>query len=339
MNNLKIKYLYLRKYQPYLSPIKKDEKIRLNCITELGLIDTVKKIKAKILLKQSLLSKSKFKNMNNQMVSMKKVCSATFNIDKRNGNNVFIMNKAFNKSIKTILNNKINKFKFIQSLPSNRYSRNNFTLSTKRDNCTINSSRMISRNKNKNISQNYNYNGTNKTSRINSSKTKTILEVKKSIYKLLPIMNNSLNVTIGKSSHLEKELNFFQKEEHQRSQKSKRKKKKIMKKFFISYKMPSIIDSLIVKENKKYLSDNLSRLIFQSKRGKNNLQYQISKKKKSPLAFVEDYNIMRNRRRNNKNYENNLGFSANLLNSEKKIKKNIVLGMTFKDIKKVISHY
>ena len=112
-----------------------------------------------------------------------------------------------------------------------------------------------------------------------------------------------------------------------------------MKKFFISYKMPSIIDSLIVKENKKYLSDNLSRLIFQSKRGKNNLQYQISKKKKSPLAFVEDYNIMRNRRRNNKNYENNLGFSANLLNSEKKIKKNIVLGMTFKDIKKVISHY
>ena len=152
-------------------------------------------------------------------------------------------------------------------------------------------------------------------------------------------MNNSLNVTIGKSSHLEKELNFFQKEEHQRSQKSKRKKKKIMKKFFISYKMPSIIDSLIVKENKKYLSDNLSRLIFQSKRGKNNLQYQISKKKKSPLAFVEDYNIMRNRRRNNKNYENNLGFSANLLNSEKKIKKNIVLGMTFKDIKKVISHY
>ena len=335
MNNLKYKYLYLRKYQPYLLAMKKEETMRLHCVTELRLIDTVKKIKANNLLKQKLLNKAKLKRMTTQIASMKRISSSIIKMDKKHGTNIFIMKRTFNKDFKNLLNNKTNNF--IHSSPTSRYIRKNSSLITKKDNFRINSSKMTSRNKN--IYQNYNLSAINKkTSRLNSSKTKTILEVKKSMYKLLPIMSNSLNTTIGKSSFLKKQLNYFQKEANMRSQNSKIKKQKIMKKYFVSYEMPSIINSLRVNKSKNNFSKNLTRFIFESKRGNVNLKVNISKREKSPLAFVEDYNKMRNRRRQNKNYEENLGFSCNSLNAEKKINKDIVLGMSFKDIKKVITH-
>ena len=333
MNNLKYKYLYLRKYQPYLLAIKKEESMRLRCVTELGLMDTVKKIKNNI-LRQKILNKAKLKRMTAQIMPMKRLNSGIIKMDKKHATNIIIMKKTFNKDFKNLLNDKSNNF--VHSSPTSRYIRKNYTIMTKTENYRIISSKMTSRNND--VYQNYNSFGVDNSSRINSGKGKTILEVKKTMYKLLPIMSTSLNSTIGKSHFLKRQLNFFQKEGIMRSKKTKIKNRKIMKKFFVGYEMPSIINSLRVNESKKNFSNNLTRFIFESKRGNVNLKFNVSKREKSPLAFVEDYNRMRNRRRLNKNYEENLGFYINSLNAEKRTNKNIVLGMSFKDIKKIVRH-
>ena len=80
----------------------------------------------------------------------------------------------------------------------------------------------------------------------------------------------------------------------------------------------------------------MDKFITTKKDGTINLKFNLIKKNKSPLIFVEDYNKMRNRRRKNRNIEQNLGFIETKIN--KKINKNnVFLGMSFKDIKKVFN--
>ena len=57
--------------------------------------------------------------------------------------------------------------------------------------------------------------------------------------------------------------------------------------------------------------------------------YDIQRKPKSPLIFVEDYNKMRNRRRKNYNFGQNLGVGVNSGINDKYKKSNFFLGMTF----------
>ena len=80
----------------------------------------------------------------------------------------------------------------------------------------------------------------------------------------------------------------------------------------------------------------MDKFITTKKDGTINLKFNLIKKNKSPLIFVEDYNKMRNRRRKNRNIEQNLGFIETKIN--KKINKNnVFLGMSFKDIKNVFN--
>ena len=80
----------------------------------------------------------------------------------------------------------------------------------------------------------------------------------------------------------------------------------------------------------------MDKFITTKKDGTINLKFNLIKKNKSPLIFVEDYNKMRNRRRKNRNIEQNLGFIETKIN--KKINKNnVFLGMSFKDIKRVFN--
>ena len=329
-NNLDTEILYMKiiknlksikvnLFMPYLSPIAKEEKMRLNCITEYNMINVIRKLKTKHSLRNSIgLSKT-------QRLSMQKI--KTFASTKNSSH--------LNKKHKKHLNITFVKQKFINKKSKDFFSENNYSLisfpSKKKgpiinkkysiftpNRCTrINSSKVDSKNK-------FNSNQKIDNSYIRK-KLKSILELKQSAFKILPQLSNSFNTTLSKSSNIKNELKIFQNESTIRSANSKKKNKEIIKKFFPVFKEPSLRSSLQIGKNKNFLS-------IKSIVEKANLKYILNKKDKSPLTFVQDYNKMRNRRIKNKKYENNLGFVFDS-SQKKKIKRaNALLGMSFKGI-------
>ena len=85
----------------------------------------------------------------------------------------------------------------------------------------------------------------------------------------------------------------------------------------------------IKKNKKKSISFKSIKSIIE------NLKYALYKKEKSPLSYIEDYNKMRNRRRKNKEFEENIGLIYDSLSKNKINRANVYLGMSFKDIMKV----
>ena len=245
------------------------------------------------------------------------------------------MKKTFNKYQSMVSIDK--NYRYRSSEKTSRVNssiRRKDSINTKTMNTRMNSCININT-RNKGVYNNYNSFVNKIISNDTQKKGKTILEIKKTAYKILPKLSSSFNSTIGKSTHLKKEINIFQKDSKIRSNNSKKKKLKIIKKFFVQYDTPSIKSSLKV-EKHKFWTNNMDKFITTKKDGTINLKFNLIKKNKSPLIFVEDYNKMRNRRRKNRNIEQNLGFIETKIN--KKINKNnVFLGMSFKDIKRVFN--
>ena len=328
---LTMKNRYPSKYKPYLLPIKKEENIRLNCITEFGLIEVVKKIRTNRFLKEKMiLSRGKSKKMTMKKISIIK-SNNDINFTNKQRNTIFVMQKTFNKKPQYFLNHKNSNI--ISHSPSTRYAssiRRNYNIITNKISYRINSSEIDKRNKN--IYENYNSFLNKKIPKSCKNKTKTILEVKKSIFKILPALSSSIYSTLTKSRDLKKKIYSFQKDCRMRSESSKHKKQKIVKQFFSSYEMPTIISSLKMANKRK----KINKFLQENRIGKINMKFNILKKEKSPLIFVEDYNKMRNRRRKNKDIVKNLGLRVISANKEQKINKaKFVLGIAFNDIKKV----
>ena len=331
INTIKMQDQYTNKYKPYLFPIRKEEIIRINCVTEFGLIYIVRKIKENYLLK-----------LKRKKMSIKKLntikSTNNFNSIKRKSGTILIKPKTINdqRSTQNLLSEKNNKI--FSPFPPSKYSsasRRNYNFNTNKINFRINSSNSSSRNKN--VFQNYNNFMTKKSSKIRKIRIKSLLEVKKTAYKILPFLSSSFNLTLKKSRDLKKQIYFFQKVATMRTESSKRKKQRILKNYFHEHNMPSIKSSL-ANSKKKYLLSNVTNKYISIKRnGSVKLKFNLLEKQKSPLIFVEDYNKLRNRRRkNNKNIENNLGLGIYSAKNERRIKKKeLFLGMYFNYIKKV----
>lgn len=301
--------------------------MRINCITEFGLINDVKKIRLNNLLAKKLTIKK-----------TKKLSIQKLNINKQDNNyldkkrkNIFLMQNTFNKNNNyNFLHDK--RHKILSPSPSTRYAsslRRNYNITTNRINDRISSSKIDF--KNNNVYQNYNSFINKKTPNSCNNNVKTALEVKKSIFKILPILTNSFNITLDKSRKLKNNLNSFQKEIRNRSENTKKKKQTIIKRCFGYKEVFTLKKSLqtVTKRKKK------NKFIVENKNGRINLKFNLIKREKSPLIFVEDYNKLRNRRRKNNRIENNLGLMVNSLNVKKNINRgNFLLGMSLNDIRK-----
>ena len=313
--------------------IKKEETYRLNCITESHLLNFIKKIRTNKLIKEKIKRR---KAVRGTIRTMKMIKSAKEinDVDKKNSK-IFVLKKTFNKYQSMVSIDK--NYRYRSSEKTSRVNssiRRKDSINTKTMNTRMNSCININT-RNKGVYNNYNSFVNKIISNDTQKKGKTILEIKKTAYKILPKLSSSFNSTIGKSTHLKKEINIFQKDSKIRANNSKKKKLKIMKKFFVQYDTPSIKSSLKV-EKHKFWTNNMDKFITTKKDGTINLKFNLIKKNKSPLIFVEDYNKMRNRRRKNRNIEQNLGFIETKIN--KKINKNnVFLGMSFKDIKRVFN--
>ena len=333
ISTIKMQNKYENKYYPYLVPIKKEELIRLNCITEFGLIDTIKKIKENNLLK------GKSKRMSVQKLkTLKSPNNANF--IKRKSSTLFLMPKTNNdkKNAQNFFAEK--NPRLISPSHTTRYDSaigRNYGINTNKNNFRINS--VDANSTNKNIFQNYNHfikKEPYKYRKIRKISIKSLVDVKKAAYKILPLLSSSFNSTLKKSRDLKRQLNSFQKDSTMRSESSKKKKQKIIKKFFYEYKIPTIKSSLSSSKKKFLWTKNKSKYISENKNGTISLKFDLLRKEKSPLIFVEDYNKLRNRRRkNNKNIEKNLGLGVYSTKNERRIKTSHFLGMTFNDIRKV----
>ena len=192
-----MKNRYKYKSKPYLFPIKKDEFAKLNCITEFRLIDTIKKIKERNLLKEKgLVSKGKKKRKTIQKLGTITSSTNFYNFFNKKRNTMVINPKTNNHNKKIILNfsNEKNNKLISPTTPLTRYAsafRRNYNINSNKYNFRISSG--ISNSTNKNVYQNYN----NSFKIKKLSKIKSILEVKKSMFKILPILSNSFNSTLS----------------------------------------------------------------------------------------------------------------------------------------------
>lgn len=327
INKLKMKSGYNSKNKLYIFKIKKEEKIRINCITESGLIDVVKNIRMNNILKQKMSSR-RTKKMSMQKLKLIKSNNDMNYFNRKSSTNFNIQN-IVNKNFQKYLSEKNNRI--MSPSPSTRYvssvRRNN--INTNKMNKRVNSCKINIQNKN--IYQNYNSFQKNNIPQSSKNKVKTVLELKKYVFKILPVFSSSFRLTLNKSRDLKKDIHFFQKEARIRSESSKKQRQGILKQYFIHYEIPSIKSSLRTENKNK----NINNLIKVNKNGKINVKFILKRKEKSPLIFVEDYNKMRNRRRKNSNIEKNLGMMASSVNKERKTNKtNTLLGMTFNDLLK-----
>ena len=308
---------------PYLLQIKKEENMRINCITEYNMINIIKKIRTKRIAKSSM-TLSKTQRLNIQRLSSVINTKEFSSINKKTSNNIIFKN-LINKNSK-------------DSLSENNYNLNNLnnlspsTPLMRYQSATNKKYRMITPKKNMRVysskynSKNNNYTNNKFDNSLISRKLKSIFEIKQKAFKILPNLSNSFNVTLSKSCNINNDLRSFQNEETMRSEHSIKKNQKIIKKFFPVYKQFTIKSSLKISNTKK------KKVSFKSII--QNLKYILYKKEKSPLSYVEDYNKMRNKRRKNKEVEKNIGFMFHST-SKKKIKKsNVYLGMSFKGLPK-----
>ena len=310
-----------RSYFPYLLPIKKEENMRINCITEFNMINVIKKLRSKRIVKKTIaLDEAQRLNVRrlSSIINTKEFSS----ISKKHSSNSIIFKNLINKNSKDSLSeNNYNLNNLIPSTPSMRYesvTNKKYSLITPKRNLRVYSSKYDSKN---------NYYTNNKFENgLFRRKLKSIFEIKQRAFEILPKLSNSFNMTLSKSCNIKKDLKSFQNEETMRSEHSKKKNQKIIKKFFPVYKKITIKSTLKI-ANAKKKSISFKSII-------ENLKYTLYKREKSPLSFVEDYNKMRNRRRKNKEVEKNIGFMFESM-SKKKIKRsNVFLGMSFKDVLK-----
>ena len=344
INTIIMKSRYKNKFKPYIFPIKKDEFIKLNCITEFGLIDTIKKIREYNLLKEKgFFTKGKKKRMTIQKLNTIRASTNFNNFFNKKRNTMTViprtLNNNNNKKITLNFSNE-KKNKLISPSPSTRYAsafRRNYNLNSNKINFRINSG--IANPSNKNVYQNYtNSSNDKKLNKKMNIKIKSVLDVKKSIFKILPVLSSSFNSTLSKSRELKKQIKFFKKDETMRSESSKRKNQRILKKFFVEHKPPSIKSSLgMTKKNILWVKNKKSKYIHENRNGTINLKFNLIQREKSPLLFVEDYNKLRNRRRRNNNIEKNLGlrFLSAKKERNKFKRENLFLGMSFNDIRKL----
>ena len=298
-------------FQPYLYPIKKEDTMKLKCITDPNMKNLVKKSINNNKTKESLILSNNKKKFRKSVKIMKS--GSTLNnkpINKIN-NNIFIMQKTLSGNSSKILVNR----KTLMTPKSSNNNYNRYTLSFQRYNNKNNDLNKISNNNSIKINDN-----NKRISKHKLEKIKTLLEIKKSARELLPLLSYSFNSTLNKSQTLKKHIHHFQKEARTRSSSSRQKKIKIVKRFFKNYEVPSIKNSLGYAKKKKFRkikNENIKMI------------YDIQRKPKSPLIFVEDYNRMRNRRRKNYNFGQNLGVGVNSGINDKYKKSNFFLGMTF----------
>ena len=343
INTILMKNRYKNKIKPYIFQIKKEEFMKLNCITEFGLIDTIKKIKEYNLLKEKgLFSKGKKKRMTIQKLNAIRASTNFNNYFNKKRNTMVVMPRTLNNNNKKIILNFSNEKnnKLISPSPSTRYAsafRRNYNLNTNKINFRINSG--ITNSSNKNVYQNYtNSSNIKKLTKKMNIKIKSVLDVKKSIIKILPVLSSSFNSTLTKSRELKKQIKFFKRDETMRSESSKRKNQRILKKFFVEHKVPSIRSSLgMTKKNILWAKNKKSKYIHENRNGTINLKFNLMQRVKSPLIFVEDYNKLRNRRRRNNNIEKNLGlrFLSSKKERNKFKRENLFLGMSFNNIRKI----
>ena len=310
-----------KNYFPYLAAIKKEEKIRLNCITEYNMLNVVKKIRRRKTIKKSI------NLIRNQRINIKRLSSIVNAKDsskiKKHLSNSLIFKNFINKNSKDFLSeNNYNPPSSPMRYESNKYKK--YSLIIPKKNSRINSSRYDSKN---NFTPNQNLNNG-----LIKKKIKSIFEKKKKAFKILPKLSNSFNSTLNKSFYIKNDLKSFQKDEIIRSESSKKKNQKIIKQFLSDYKDDIIKSTLKIKKKKnkkKSISFKSIKSIIE------NLKYALYKKEKSPLSYIEDYNKMRNRRRKNKEFEENIGLIYDSLSKNKINKAKVYLGMSFKDIMKV----
>ena len=289
-------------FHPFLFPVKKEEKIRLKCITEFKMINIIKKFKSKSPTKNDYLS-SFMRKRKKRMLQKIKVIKSKNNIDNINNKN------------KTFFIPKNNSFNDVKNPPSfyinKNTTKNNFSIrikyKLKENDNKINSSDINSKNFYK-INKPF-------TPKImfknNREQSKSLLDIKKSGFKIYPLINSSFISSLKKSNSFIRQIDYFQKESSYFSQKEKKKKSRIIKKYF-SDAIKINIKSTIQIGNKKSRKKKY-KYIYEDRNGKINLKFNFVKREKSLLMFVRDYNKLRNRKRRNNQVDENLGFGVQSL--------------------------
>ena len=220
--------------------------MRINCITEFIMINVIKKLRSKRIVKKTI-TLNKAQRLNIQRLSSIINTKEFSSISKKHSSNSIIFKNLINKNSKDSLSeNNYNLNNLIPSTPSMRYesvTNKKYSLITPKRNLRVYSSKYDSKN---------NYYTNNKFENgLFRRKLKSIFEIKQRAFEILPKLSNSFNMTLSKSCNIKKDLKSFQNEETMRSEHSKKKNQKIIKKFFPVYKKITIKSTLKIANAKK----------------------------------------------------------------------------------------
>ena len=155
-------------------------------------------------------------------------------------------------------------------------------------------------------------------------KTNSIYEHNMKAFRLLPILNKSYYSTMDLSNKIKKNIKYYKKESKYETKKSKKEANRINKKYFKEIESPMKMNFRMYKKRSWSKSEETKSLF--------NFKYNYDKKVKSPLAFVKEYNKLRNRRRRNNNkITENIGFRISPYKEKKKKEINSYFGLSFKN--------
>ena len=292
----------------YLFHLKKEEIIRINCITEFKYIKIIKKIKAKSKAhhaKKDFLFSYMRKKKERTLQKIKEVKS------KNNSDYINYKNKSFFINRNQIINRNLLSSNIGKYTTKNRFSSKIIYKNKENDN-KFNSLSINSRNIYK-----INYPFTPKiTPKNNNEQIRYLLNLKKSgSKKIYPLINHSVYSSIKKSNSFKRQINYFQKELSFISRKSQKKKTKILEKYFKDFRKINIKST--IGDEKKKSKKQKYKYIYEDKKGKINKNFDFVKRDKNNLIFVKDYNKLRNRKRKTNQVYENLGYGVHSSSKEK----------------------
>jgi hypothetical protein len=166
----------------------------------------------------------------------------------------------------------------------------------------------------------------NKNLYINRKKN-SIFDHKMKALKLLNILNKSFYSTLDLSNKIKYNINMYKKEIKYQTKKTKKETSNIARLYFKEIKSPTIKSSIRLNKERSWSKSEDTKLLL-------NFKYNYSKKAKSPLIFVQEYNKLRNMRRkhNNKIIEN-IGYRISPYKEIKKKEFNSCFGLSFNNNK------
>ena len=264
-----------------------------------------------------------FLSNDNQDSNLEKIFSPINNVneiqDENNTNLYLNLNLTEDKNLFNKFKNLyLSKSSSLRSINSNSTSKNNKEIKSHRNESVKNSIESFK-------SKTYLYK--NKKNLFINRRTNSINDHKMKAFKLLNKLNKSFYSTMYLSNKIKKNIIIYKKEIKYQTKRSKKETSNITRLYFKEIKSPSIKSSLKLNKERSWPKREDIKLLF-------NFKYNYSKKEKSPLTFVQEYNKLRNRRRKNNNkITENIGYRISPYLEIKKKELNSCFGLSFKNKK------